>query len=101
MGFSFYSTGGGKRPKECWNESHTVNGSAPAAITKEKPAGVNRWALETRLRTLLLNALNARIDRQDAIPDTRAEAISAMMETIPHILSKNQGEKPAKKAKGK
>jgi hypothetical protein len=42
MGFSFYSTGGGKRPKECWNESHTLNGSAPAAITKEKPAGVNR-----------------------------------------------------------
>jgi hypothetical protein len=44
MGFSFYSTGGGKRPKECWNESHTINGSAPAAITKEKPAGVNRRA---------------------------------------------------------
>jgi hypothetical protein len=42
MGFSFYSTGGDKRPKECWNESHTINGSAPAAITKEKPAGVNR-----------------------------------------------------------
>jgi hypothetical protein len=29
MGFSFYSTGGGKRPKECWNESHTINGSVP------------------------------------------------------------------------
>jgi hypothetical protein len=45
MGFSFYSTGGGKRPKECWNESHTINGSAPAAIAKEKPAGVNRRAV--------------------------------------------------------
>jgi len=27
-------------PNKCWNESHTINGSAPAAITKEKPAGV-------------------------------------------------------------
>jgi len=25
MGFSFNSTGGGKRPKECWNESHTAH----------------------------------------------------------------------------
>jgi hypothetical protein len=58
MGFSFYSTGGDKRPKECWNESH-VNGSAPAAITKEKPAGVNR----PRQRPVIGNA--AASDRRE------------------------------------
>jgi hypothetical protein len=42
MGFSFYSTGCVKHPKECWNESHTIIGSAPAAKTKEKPAGLRR-----------------------------------------------------------
>jgi hypothetical protein len=31
-----------KRPKECWNQSRTINGSTPAAKTKEKPAGLNR-----------------------------------------------------------
>jgi len=34
-------------------------------------------------------------------PLTRPEAIRAMMDTILHILSKDAGEKPAKKAKGK
>jgi hypothetical protein len=33
MGFPFHSTAGVKRAKECWNESHTINGSAPAAKT--------------------------------------------------------------------
>jgi hypothetical protein len=42
MGFSFHSTGCVKRAKGCWNESHTINGSSPAAKTKEKPAGLNR-----------------------------------------------------------
>jgi hypothetical protein len=42
MGFSFRSTGCVKRAKECWNESRTINGSTPAAKTKEKPAEVNR-----------------------------------------------------------
>jgi hypothetical protein len=44
MGFSFYTAGGVKRAKECSNEGHTIIGSAPAANTKEKPAGVNRRA---------------------------------------------------------
>ena len=39
MGFSSHSTA-----KECWNESRTINGSTPAAKTKEKPAEVNRRA---------------------------------------------------------
>ena len=46
MGFSFYSTGGGKRAKECWNESHAINVSAPAAKTKKKPAGVSQGERE-------------------------------------------------------
>jgi hypothetical protein len=42
MGFSFHSADCVKRAKECWNESHTINGSARAAKTKEKPAGLRR-----------------------------------------------------------
>jgi hypothetical protein len=45
-------------------------------------------------------ALDAWIAQQNA-PLTRPEAIRAMMETILHILSKDTGEKPVKKAKGK
>jgi hypothetical protein len=41
MGFSFHATGV-KCAKECRNESHTVNGSAPATKTEEKPGGVNQ-----------------------------------------------------------
>jgi hypothetical protein len=47
-----------------------------------------------------LVALDAWIAKQTT-PVTRPEAIRAMMETILHILSKDPGEKPAKKAKGK
>jgi hypothetical protein len=43
MGFSFRSIGCVKRPKESWNESHTINESRHAAKTKEKPAGLRRW----------------------------------------------------------
>jgi hypothetical protein len=35
----FHSTGCVKRAKECWNESHTTNGSPRPAKTKAKPAG--------------------------------------------------------------
>jgi hypothetical protein len=42
MGFSFHSTACVKRAKEWWNERHTINGSSPAAKTKEKTAGLNR-----------------------------------------------------------
>jgi hypothetical protein len=51
-----------------------------------------------RLQPPQLSALDAWIAKQDA-PLTRPEAIRAMMETILHILSKDQGEKPTKKAK--
>ena len=45
MGLSFHSTGCVKGAKECWNESHTLNGSARAAKIKEKPAGLRRQVL--------------------------------------------------------
>jgi len=45
-------------------------------------------------------ALDAWIAKQNT-PVTRPEAIRGMMETILHILSKDTGEKPAKKAKRK
>jgi hypothetical protein len=50
MGFSFRATGCVTRAKESWNESHPINGAAPAAKTKEKPADVNRRAWN-RLRS--------------------------------------------------
>jgi hypothetical protein len=36
--FPFRSSGCVRRAKECWNQSRTINGSTPAAKTKEKPA---------------------------------------------------------------
>jgi hypothetical protein len=49
----------------------------------------------------IMRALNRHeIAKQDA-PLTRPEAIRAMMETILHILSKDVGERPPKKAKRK
>jgi hypothetical protein len=51
-----------------------------------------------RLQPPQLSALDAWIAKQNQ-PLTRPEAIRAMMETILHILSKDRGEKPAKKAK--
>jgi hypothetical protein len=55
--------------------------------------------IQVRLQPFQLKALDAWIAKQNA-PLTRSEAIRAMMETILHILSKDVGEKPAKKAKG-
>jgi hypothetical protein len=49
---------------------------------------------------LRTEALDAWIAKQNQ-PLTRPEAIRAMMETILLILSKDTGEKPAKKAKRK
>jgi hypothetical protein len=51
-----------------------------------------------RLQPDQLKALDGWIAKQDASL-TRPEAIRAMMETILHILSKDTGEKPAKKAR--
>jgi len=51
-----------------------------------------------RLQPDRLAAIDAWIKKQDRSL-TRPEAIRAMIDTILHILSKDTGEKPAKKAK--
>jgi hypothetical protein len=70
-------------------------------ITKKRrgPAPTGKGTLiGVRLQPSQLAALDTWIAKQDA-PLTRPEAIRAMMETILHILSKDPGEKPAKKAR--
>jgi hypothetical protein len=54
--------------------------------------------VQVRLQPVQLEALDAWIAKQSQ-PLTRPEAIRAMMETILHILSKDTGESPARKAK--
>ncbi len=63
-----------------------------------RPATGQGTLIGVRLQPSQLKALDAWIDKQDASL-TRPEAIRAMMETILHILSKDIGEKPARKAK--
>ena len=66
---------------------------------KRGPAPTGKGTpIQVRLQPSHLKALDAWIAQQD-VPLTRPEAIRAMMETILHILSKDPGEKPAKKAK--
>jgi hypothetical protein len=70
-------------------------------ITKKRrgPAPTGKGTLiGVRLQPSKLVALDAWIAKQST-PLTRPEAIRAMMETILHILSKDTGEKPAKKTK--
>ena len=70
-------------------------------ITKKRrgPAPTGKGTLVgVRLQPSHLTALDAWIAKQHP-PVTRPEAIRAMMETILHILSKDPGEKPAKKAR--
>jgi len=63
-----------------------------------RPATGQGTLIGVRLQPSQLKALDAWIDKQDASL-TRPKAIRAMMETILHILSKDRGEKPTKKAK--
>jgi len=63
------------------------------------PTGIGT-PVQVRLQPSQLTALDAWIAKQDR-PLTRPEAIRAMMETILHILSKDRGEKPVKKAKAR
>jgi hypothetical protein len=66
---------------------------------KRGPAPTGKGTpVQVRLQPSHLKALDAWIAQQTT-PVTRPEAIRAMMETILHILSKDQGEKPTKKAK--
>jgi hypothetical protein len=61
-----------------------------------KRSAVKGTLIGVRLQPFQLAALDAWIDKQSA-PLTRPEAIRAMMETILPILSKDTGEKPAKR----
>jgi hypothetical protein len=65
-----------------------------------KRSAVKGTLVGVRLQPNHLRALDAWIDKQKE-PYTRPEAIRGMIETMLHILSKDPGEKPAKKAKGK
>jgi len=65
-----------------------------------RPATGQGTLIGVRLQPSQLKALDGWIAKQDASL-TRPEAIRAMMETILHILSKDRGEKPAKKAKAR
>lgn len=65
-----------------------------------KRSAVKGTLIGVRLQPSQLAALDAWIGKQEK-PYTRPEAIRGMMETILHILSKDTGEKPQKKAKRK
>jgi hypothetical protein len=65
-----------------------------------KRSAVKGTLIGVRLQPFHLKALDAWIAKQHP-PVTRPEAIRAMMETVLHILPKDTGEKPARKAKGK
>ena len=63
-----------------------------------RPATGQGTLIGVRLQPSQLKALDGWIAKKNASL-TRPEAIRAMMETILHILSKDPGEKPPKKAK--
>jgi hypothetical protein len=65
-----------------------------------KRSAVKGTLIGVRLQPAHLKALDKWIDQQKETY-TRPEAIRGMIETMLHILSKDQGEKPPKKAKAK
>ena len=62
--------------------------------------GGRREGILVRLEPHRLAAIDAWIKTMDR-PLTRPQAIRAMLDTMLHILSKDPGEKPAKKAKSR
>ena len=66
--------------------------------SRGRPATGKGTLIGVRLQPSHLKGLDAWIAQQTT-PVTRPKAIRAMMEIILHILSKDTGEKPAKKAK--
>jgi hypothetical protein len=75
-----------------------IKSSSDNTTPRWKRSAVKGTLIGVRLQPSQLKALDAWIDKQDASL-TRPEAIRAMMETILHILSKDRGDRPAKKAK--
>ena len=66
--------------------------------SRGRPATGQGTLIGVRLQPSHLKALDAWIAKQEP-PMTRPEAIRGMIETVLHLLSKDKGEKPAKKAK--
>ena len=90
-----------------WRVAQAFHSEAPGQTSYDnivrpvrKRSAVKGTLIGVRLQAFHLKALDAWIAQQTT-PFTRPEAIRAMMETILHILSKDTGEKPIKKAKGK
>jgi hypothetical protein len=75
-----------------------IKSSSDNTTPRWRRSAVKGTLIGVRLQPSQLKALDAWIDKQDASL-TRPEAIRAMMETILHILSKDTGEKPVKKAR--
>ena len=65
-----------------------------------KRSAVKGTLIGVRLQPFHLGALDAWRAKHDPLV-SRPEAIRGMIETVLHILSKDTGEKPAKKAKRK
>lgn len=65
-----------------------------------KRSAVRGALVGVRLQSGQIKALDAWAAKQNP-PVTRPEAIRGMIDMMLHILSKDTGEKPAKKAKGK
>ena len=63
-----------------------------------RPATGKGEGVLVRLQPFQLDALDAWINKQNP-PPTRPEAIWGMIDAMLHILSKDPGEKPAKKAR--
>ncbi len=68
---------------------------------KRGPAPTGKGTqIQVRLQPEQLAELDAWIKKQE-IPPTRPEAIRGMIDAMLHILAKDPGEKPARKAKAK
>jgi hypothetical protein len=83
----------------CYHKT-MIKSSSDNTTPRWRRSATKGTLIGVRLQPSQLKALDAWIDKQNASL-TRPEAIRAMMETILHILSKDAGEKPAKKAKAK
>jgi hypothetical protein len=65
-----------------------------------RPATGKGEGVLVRLQPSQLDALDAWIEKQSP-PPSRPEAIRGMIDAMLHILAKDPGEKPAKKAKAR
>lgn len=82
----------------CYHKT-MIKSSRDNTTPRWKRSAVKGTLIGVRLQPSHLKAIDAWIAKQ-SMPVTRPEAIRGMIETVLHILSKDDpGEKPAKKAK--